>query len=898
MRTVVFCLWIVATFCAVNCSAVSATEPPGLREPDQIVFEGAEKIAVNDIQMALRTDFDTILAGHPESSLPGYLRAIEATTLLGYSHSGFSAAKATAEFDEQQQRIVVRVAEGPRHNCSDVRIDGWKQVDGKTLIKVITEPAGRESTPWYQGRPVSFDEATKQRIVDKLKDTFAERGFFSPSLDVQIITEPNSETAALEIAINDEGPRAEIGEITVEGNNRDSEAGILQYLNLRPGQSFHSGLIDRLKTKLTESGRYSSVKINRGPDTQTTDDGREIVSIKIELCEYEQAPPLFEEFTAEEKCLLAFRDWVQRWSRGETEHDIVLELSLSNTAFKEACDELDMPMPPIENADIKIVSVKIVMGPNRGTTVSFWAKDAHDKPIYGQFAVFYPDRLLLGAPLRGTKLTLPQPRGIQTSLISETGLNEKTDDGERPFYCKFGLNCKIGAHRRGALHHFEFAIDAATILSLLRHGDVTCDLQRGVLKLRLGGETPTVCQIEAESGRPILLESKLLEEGSDEPTVRLTIRTEIQAWEREAAQIELQLAAATTYDADSPFRGLLEYACDEALFWMELGGQEPEKLAAVRSLRKLVSRWSPPSLTDLWTPEIAKAFDLDDDEFDNQRFSLPWQPFHWKMADFLKPNSPAGRFVFAPSLSVYRRLVPRDGWLWPVGRDAILDLATESSIPSTSLLNTAKSLAIGPIGELVISSLKDNSTIKSAAAQQDQQLLTADGFRKDYQPLLSGDGWLSKWILSLAEAARSLDEAELRSITDPIMGDDSQVRNIAASFLLMLKEEPEKPVADGLSRMFNVIWNLAGRDMVRNHLEKLAPQSPSQPLVRRPNLNAELIDQQLKFLGLRSAEPTANASSDPKPPGINSSPSAETPAEKDPISIAEQIDRLQKQQKK
>ena len=55
------------------------------------------------------------------------------------------------------------------------------------------------------------------------------------NLDVRIAAAAEAEVAKLEIAIKDEGPRAEIGEITFSGNQRDSEAEILHYLDLHPG---------------------------------------------------------------------------------------------------------------------------------------------------------------------------------------------------------------------------------------------------------------------------------------------------------------------------------------------------------------------------------------------------------------------------------------------------------------------------------------------------------------------------------------------------------------------------------------------------------------------------------------------------------------------------------------
>src|SRR4051812_33032611 len=92
------------------CQFAVAAEPAALREIERLVFEGVESVTVGDICEALAIDFEVALAAHPDASLSGYLRAVETTTLLGYHHSGFRDAKVTAAYDEQQERIVVRVA--------------------------------------------------------------------------------------------------------------------------------------------------------------------------------------------------------------------------------------------------------------------------------------------------------------------------------------------------------------------------------------------------------------------------------------------------------------------------------------------------------------------------------------------------------------------------------------------------------------------------------------------------------------------------------------------------------------------------------------------------------------------------------------------------------------------
>ena len=119
--------WLATIVLAFNGWQLSAAEPAGIREPEKIVFVGVQQVAEKDVRMALSVDFDAVLAAHPDAALSGYLRAIEATTLRGYRHSGFRDAQVAAEYNEQQERIVVRVEEGQR--CYAFDNSGLVKVD-------------------------------------------------------------------------------------------------------------------------------------------------------------------------------------------------------------------------------------------------------------------------------------------------------------------------------------------------------------------------------------------------------------------------------------------------------------------------------------------------------------------------------------------------------------------------------------------------------------------------------------------------------------------------------------------------------------------------------------------------------------------------------------------------
>src|SRR5262249_10202243 len=152
------------------------------------------------------------------------------------------------------------------------------------------------------------------------------------------------------------------------------------------------------------------------------------------------------------------------------------------------------------------VDLRIVIAPHRGQTITLSMRDADGHAVYAQHAVLYPDRLLLGAPLRNTKLTLPQPRGNRTTITSETKTAKEPDKEGRPFQCTFGITFKSKDHRDGTPLHVDARLDTTATLSFLYQDDVTCELAGGIWRLNRGGKNPVTCQIEFETGRPIALE--------------------------------------------------------------------------------------------------------------------------------------------------------------------------------------------------------------------------------------------------------------------------------------------------------------------------------------------------------------------------------------------------------
>jgi hypothetical protein len=857
MKPLIHAVTAITALVAATAIAVHAEEPAGIREPEKLVFEGVKTGGLKEVQTALKADFDLLLAAHPSSSLSGYLRAIEETTLLAYRHSGFPDAKVTAKFDEQQERIVVQVHEGSRRFCGDTKVTGAKLADVAALIQSVAGPAKKNGASPFKDRPAPFDESTRREIQKRLKDAFAAQGFFSPSFDAQVHAQSDEATATLLITVNDEGPQAEIGNITIAGNERDSDSDILNYLNLRAGDRYDSGLAGRLKARLEESSRFLAARIDRVGPSQLVDDKREIVDVRIDLRDYEFAPPLTADFADGQQALLKFRDWLGRWSRGETEFDLVFDGSFTAAAVAQMCAEMDMPMPPIEQGPVQRCDLRVIVGPGRGLFVAVRLFNHEGTLLLDDVVVFYPDNLVVASPKRRAMLRWPLGSGNQTTLTLTAAPAKEPDEKGKRFQFMFGLTFKSNSRVTGPPMFVKSEAAASAILSFLDSSDATCRRESDVWRLQRGDLHGLSARLDAETGRLIEFGgSTSSEDDTDDNSshAAISVRTESGAWEREAAKVEARLSGATEYDAEAPWKSLCEFAADELAFVVRQHGHADDPLAAVEAVRKLVHRWSPPAFADLWPAE------WNDDSTEGARFALPLERTRWDFKELTR-QGPARNNAVPAALLVYRQLAPADGWLWPAGRDLLLCRDTRAQTAQMALWRSIQTGEIGPAGCLALTSLAHGWRTQVAQAGQRDTSLAA--FRKDYQPLLSGDGWLSRWLLSLAEAIRTLDEAELQAL--PALLDEGPVRELAAKWLLLLKTEPEQPVAAAVARMLDAAWAGALRDVVAKKLQQVSPTEP---------LHNDRLAERLKAYGPVPGGALNEGKTGPKLPGFSDSPTA------------------------
>ena len=104
-----------------------------LSDLSRAIFVGNQAFTADALRRGLRADLDCVIAIQPSVRLDECLRTLESRMLAGYQHAGFPDAAVRAENDAAARHIILRIAEGPRFLCGQVRVTGLKTLDRETV---------------------------------------------------------------------------------------------------------------------------------------------------------------------------------------------------------------------------------------------------------------------------------------------------------------------------------------------------------------------------------------------------------------------------------------------------------------------------------------------------------------------------------------------------------------------------------------------------------------------------------------------------------------------------------------------------------------------------------------------------------------------------------------------
>jgi TPR repeat protein len=786
-----------------------------------IAFEGNQTFTSAQLQNGLKANLDFQLAAHPLAPREEYLQTLQKMVRAGYLHAGFPAVKVAARRDAATGKVRVNIFEGPQYNCGAIRVIGAKTLAVEPFIRQLAESFSESTNSvqsatgkadenprvtkevglaqltnqpvrlaiWIPGKPASFEPAALNSLTDSVTNTLAGLGYFFAKAKVQVLTEPGNQAATLQVEIIEEGSRGVIDSIEITGATKNSREEILKYVGLAPGMPLDRELIRKVEQSLWQSGRFLSGTLT----PQQTDKVGKLM-LRMELREYDGAPPLTQEFTRDEKVFLKLRDWLADWpNRGEDLHLTVKQEPASSKAtyeFQWVFSRSGIAMALYES------------DPQTPTHMSL---------RYGLIGA--PNAFGVYSTARQRKLEVSQLKG---QIVTSVSILPNPDTNALDRFVS-QLAAGISTTDSDPRFKAEVTLTPAAFVSLSQNK--TYKLIYDKDRLTIQGENGSLL-CNPDTGRPEEFNFRLPAKGANEGGLslgKLEGRVTIEAGAFARLNREITDSFATQpnlYHSKAPWSSVIAFVLDELVrtplvtqfIFREM---PPEKMKlATASLEKL-SRKQFQILAPL---DRLKAGLVNDEK----PFFIPNEP-----GDQPNVNNSVAALSGGLLLGLSNDLLPRDSWAASLAREAALVFVGKGKYAGQVLGSIHQSPDSGPLAFLVAAKVLSyvNPQASQAFATMGLNRLLAEDFRRDCRVFLEGDSIFTECLVNLVAALRDMDDPEIEALASVLRPTESELLRPAVS---VLRQHKDQPLYQALSPTLDEYWNQTLKQRVRVALLKLA----------------------------------------------------------------------------
>jgi hypothetical protein len=873
-----------------------------LGDPKCWRFSGVESFDSTQMRVVLPTRFALLAASHPYAPAESLLQELREAVELGYRTRGFPDAKVDANINPDGQFVDVSVREGPRFRCGDLRITGNDGVPAEALRTRLIDVAGepqergrfedvmdmvvcaarryaergrdRKADIWNPGAPARFDRFLEANVQHCLREEFEQRGYYMAKVRAQVVRNDSNGTADLHLEI-EEGPRALIGEVSIQGAERNTREQILNVLNLDRGGAFDRELPARLETRLCETGRFRHVKVTargksksdgRNPgdvflspvrqlpdlpgavDTENADDGntadssnesrnellkrltatrksddptaepiRETAHLNILVEEHEQVPALNEPLSETQQVFVKLAEWIRHWGTGESGYDLTIDVEIDLTNWREKKPEMPDTTPPDPTRAARVLP-RFVLSAERGVFGSIDVVDGNSVLKYRRTMLIDRQRFAMNAADRGMRID----RNFTGRLVLDNALDpiRRAQDGENsedaPQLCmlRFGWGIKTKNDSPSVPVWKNTRLSPAVAIVFANACEGHCKIREG----RLQGEVADCrIDIDAETGR--LIEYSVVDAGGQ---YRSSIRSAAGAFEQCVKEFnETAKGIPGCVGPHASRREMADYVIDEMsamLGGMELDGGR----RTLHAWCKLLENCNLPDSRDFLGPLNALSDSADD------AFGMAGADWH---AEFdISQGIPIDPNTVGIIAALSQHVLPFPQRLSRCFVDRLLmtcqDPRFSTTIARRSFQDFLQAPEAGPVS-LAIGAWLAHDTFPASSstfARKAMSQMTSAAFVADCRLLWDGDFYVSRLVLSLAEAVRQLEDAEIRALAGPWQ-DQAEVRAVLDA-LETLNDDRSQPVREILPRVAGRFWELGLQEFIEAGLSRFAPTEP------------------------------------------------------------------------
>ena len=766
-------------------SNLVATQVSGYGNPEHLEFTGNASFTSTNIRQALIAHARFLTASQPGASLEEFLNTIQEELVSGYQRNGFPEARVELDPTPTTERIAVRIYEGPRFLCRNVRVSGTTRAIAAQLISCLTNPpaanADRGENPrWTPGEPACFDPGSLPALRKAAGERLATLGWFFPELALRIETIRETGVADLNVKIQSLGPPGRAQEMTVSGNRQNATLDILRFLNFKRGSSVTSDSLSESQAKLRNSGRFLEATIKpEAPELPLQWKGIRLV---IQVHEYDPAPSLLAPLSEKQQALLKVCDWLTRF--GSRSDDAVLEFAI----------------PPGKSPST--LAGQLVLSPRSGVLLKF--DNGSTGPAAGYSMLI--SRKLIGVLnlQHNRKLVIQDPDLSPTAWLS---LSPDTSGSDNPFDLTFGMGWQAGTQAEAANDanapvlsfdllpavFLHFAEDSNGVYQV-QHGTFTMTNRYGFLKAKARtGEVLAYDYVDSDVSISLRFRK------GDFGQAGL-------AWQTEA------LGCSNSYQLEHPLASLVSFFSGELARHLvtQISSRNTGSAQRHQALNALVQLLSVSVFAPLDITSTAKGagefyFPKDDVDHDLEQSGYP-TVFPWLLA-----RDGDG-------------ICPWGSWPMRLLMDGCMLCGRQSSRAVRDLQDLCAAADAGPLRCLAAAELASyfKLPVASSLAQKGLQSLSATSFRADCSPFLEGGSGSAHSFANMCVVLDRLPPAELDALANSV---PATTGALLRKTYQELRSAPSQPQAAFLANFLDASWS-ALSPQVEAALRNLTSPSP------------------------------------------------------------------------
>lgn len=178
----------------------------------------------------------------------------------GYRLAAVSHSQVLAE--DGRATVTYRVDRGQRSRVASVEFIGNEQFSDATLRRRMRHTQARDWRFWRTSR---FDDAKYREDLAAVEAFYRDRGFFGARVVRDSVFFRDGDSGHLVVQVQvEEGPRYHVRRVTFEGNTLFTDAQLQTALDVRPGDVYNAGRIERNTTYTRDHTDIASLYTDRG----------------------------------------------------------------------------------------------------------------------------------------------------------------------------------------------------------------------------------------------------------------------------------------------------------------------------------------------------------------------------------------------------------------------------------------------------------------------------------------------------------------------------------------------------------------------------------------------------------------------------------------------------------